>query len=675
MFHPNSFLLGDMVDGLKNYYTPLYHVYFDDGLSRFQGMNFPYGEQIVFADAQPLLSNLIKLFSAVFDVKPYTVGILNFFMFLSIPIGALLLFFSFVKVNVNYSVSLLGSVFICLLTPQLYRFGGHFALSYSFVIPLFIWLYLRSKSSWLPKHSIWIGLAIWLLAGIHMYYFALGAFLFLAIRLIEFIGGQLMYFKKVAIQIALEVLMPFVLLQTWFFFTDNVTDRPNNPYGFLEYCSHWQSVFLPIGKNYVHLFQSVFEIEPHSWEGLAYVGLPVSVFSIGVSVALIIMRFKSKLFTEFGAIGIASILLLLFSFGAPFIWNLEWLVEYTGPLKQFRGVGRFAWVFFFVGSFLFFVWFDRFLRFKNQIFKTISISVICLVYGAEIYAHQTKVVYQKNDSKFLTEAINTESSNEFEAIIPVPFFHTGSENIWVNEEGSAILKFAFNASLAKGLPIIGVQMSRTSLTQTLEVLKLVYNSDETPFFIEKNKNYLIIKDNGYEPIGLLKQLIEKAELMHSFDEYTELSISGATILNEIKDYKPEAKGELIFSEDFETFSSNKTYSGNGALQANMKHFTKIYEHPADTDDEQLVVEFKYFMNKDVNPTVAIIEEQISSNGEVEVYKSNPVFAYLKTSGNWSTISYPVTVKKGHKLLLNFQKYTAKKRNIWVDELRVYKALN
>ena len=675
MYHPNSFLLGDMVDGLKNYYTPLYHVYFDDGLSRFQGMNYPYGEQIVFADAQPLLSNLIKLFSSFWDIRPFTVGILNFFMFLSIPIGALLLFLSFIRVNVNQNVALIGSVFISLLTPQLYRFGGHFALSYSFVIPLFIWLYLRSKSSWLPKHSVWIGIAIWLLAGIHMYYFALGAFLFLAIRLIELITNQLMSFKKATIQIGLEVVMPFVLLQAWFFSTDIVTDRPNNPYGFLEYCSHWQSVFLPIGKNYVHIFQSVFEIEPHSWEGLAYVGLPVAVFSFGAIVNLVLSRFKSKLFTEFGAIGIASVLLLFFSFGAPFIWNLEWLVEYTGPLKQFRGIGRFAWVFFFVGSFLFFVWFDRVLRFKNQTFRTIGISVICLVYAAEIYAHQTKVVYQKNDSKFLAQGINTATNNEFEAIIPIPFFHTGSENIWVNEEGSKILIFVFKSSLEKGLPIIGVQMSRTSLTQTIETLKLVYPSDDAPFFIEPNKTYLIVKDHRYEPSGLLKQLIEKAKLVHSFEEYSELSITGAIILNEISDFNPTPKGNLIFSEDFENLSSGKIYLGNGALEANMKHFTKIYEHQADSTAEQLLVEFKYFMNKDVNPTVSIIEEQINPNGEVEIYKSNPVFVYLKTSGNWGTISYPVEVKKGNKLLLNLQKYTAKKRNIWIDELRVYQSLN
>ena len=81
---PNSFLFGDYFDGLKNYYTPLYHILFDESYSRFGGMNYPNGEQIVFADAQPLISAIIKFISTnIVDISSYTVGILNFLMFLN----------------------------------------------------------------------------------------------------------------------------------------------------------------------------------------------------------------------------------------------------------------------------------------------------------------------------------------------------------------------------------------------------------------------------------------------------------------------------------------------------------------------------------------------------------------------------------------------------------------
>jgi hypothetical protein len=36
---------------------------------------------------------------------------------------------------------------------------------------------------------------------------------------------------------------------------------------------------------------------------------------------------------------------LLFSMGAPFTWHMEWLLDYASALRQFRTLGRFAWIF------------------------------------------------------------------------------------------------------------------------------------------------------------------------------------------------------------------------------------------------------------------------------------------------------------------------------------------
>ncbi len=48
-------------DGMKNYYTYMYHVRYDTTYWGFEGMNHPFGENILFTDNQPLFANAIKL--------------------------------------------------------------------------------------------------------------------------------------------------------------------------------------------------------------------------------------------------------------------------------------------------------------------------------------------------------------------------------------------------------------------------------------------------------------------------------------------------------------------------------------------------------------------------------------------------------------------------------------
>src|SRR5688500_8721054 len=56
-------------DGAKNYYTYLYHTLYGRG-TWFMGMNYPYGEHIVYADGQPFLSIPLSLLRGRVMVTP-----------------------------------------------------------------------------------------------------------------------------------------------------------------------------------------------------------------------------------------------------------------------------------------------------------------------------------------------------------------------------------------------------------------------------------------------------------------------------------------------------------------------------------------------------------------------------------------------------------------------------
>ena len=56
---PACYLFEDGGDGLKNYYTLDYYVKHDDGW-HFTGMNYPYGENIIYTDNQPILALTLR---------------------------------------------------------------------------------------------------------------------------------------------------------------------------------------------------------------------------------------------------------------------------------------------------------------------------------------------------------------------------------------------------------------------------------------------------------------------------------------------------------------------------------------------------------------------------------------------------------------------------------------
>ena len=85
LLHPNSYLFADSGDGLKNYFTYLYHIKNDPAWVEFSGMNYPFGENFMYTDCHPALANTIRLISiAVPGIADYSIGIVNFLMIISI---------------------------------------------------------------------------------------------------------------------------------------------------------------------------------------------------------------------------------------------------------------------------------------------------------------------------------------------------------------------------------------------------------------------------------------------------------------------------------------------------------------------------------------------------------------------------------------------------------------
>jgi hypothetical protein len=171
LLSPNSYLFNSSGDGIKNYYTYAYFIKCNSFSNQFEGMNYPYGEHVLFTDNHPILSLTLKSISKLFPfITDYSIGILNFILLCSILITSITLFKVFEKLNIQRSLSVLAAISITILAPQIFRLTGHYSLSYSFCIPLTILLILHffeRDKKWRTLIGLMLNGTFWLL--IHPY--------------------------------------------------------------------------------------------------------------------------------------------------------------------------------------------------------------------------------------------------------------------------------------------------------------------------------------------------------------------------------------------------------------------------------------------------------------------------------------------------------------------------
>ncbi|MEZ4798218.1 MAG: hypothetical protein R2809_00275 [Flavobacteriales bacterium] len=144
MLHPDMYMFSNTGDGIKNYFTFAWHVRYDESWIAFSGSNYPYGEHVGYSDGHSLLS---LLFGGFDFVKEHPIGFLNSIMIYSPIFASSVLYKVLRRLDVSMWVAIVGAFCILLMQPQLVRMTGHYSLSYSWVIPLFILLFLIFQKS------------------------------------------------------------------------------------------------------------------------------------------------------------------------------------------------------------------------------------------------------------------------------------------------------------------------------------------------------------------------------------------------------------------------------------------------------------------------------------------------------------------------------------------------
>ncbi len=572
----NSVVFSGKGDGLKNYYTYLFHAKYDTNFWNFTGMNYPFYEHIVYTDAHPLLSFLIgKL-----GLTNYGIGILNFLMLISYPVSAVFIhkILKYYKVNDRWAI--ISSIIFCFLSPQVFRLTGHLSLSYVFAIPLMWWFLIKVETT---RKVIWSGLIFVLLFGFfftHPYLGLILAIFGLVYALVFFVFKRkdwLFY----GVKIVLPILISIGIFQFIVGITDHHVDRMKTPAGFYEYYAKWNSLVVS-HHGPMNWLKHKLNFRMSGWESWSYIGLTTIVILIFSLIYYIVKRkdlsLKGIFSTPLGKVYLAAHLVLLFSFCFPLKYDfMRPVVEALGPLKQFRVLGRFAWVYFYVATiasiailvyvkskskkskfgwelilygifllivfmgypwyvglistavFLILLWLiSRFAEGNrwDLLFYSGMLILISEFYsvhtGVSTSISETKNPFKvENLSDDLKAVIEWSKDKGYDAIIFLPFVHLSSENTFIlgSEEGNAdAMKLSFHTQT----PLLNTITSRTSVAESV-----LYQNLFSPEFIDKeltdrigsDKKIMLIKNKDALNFNELRMIWVFDEIFEN-DTYT-----------------------------------------------------------------------------------------------------------------------------------------------------------
>ena len=507
-----------MGDGIKNYYTADYYINHDKTLLQTKGLNYPFTELIVYTDNQPVLSILLKYLSNYIpSIKNKVIGIFNLMMMLSIVLSSYFLFKIARRIGLPILYSILISIIISYLSPQVERFTGHYGLSYSFFVPMLWYLLIRLKEqNYKMKYYIVIDIALLLFAFIHPYYLLIGSIFMLVYGFVDFI-----YSKSINIRLSilhfLFSILPIFVVQLTISSIDQITDRPTNPWGILNYVATFEGLFLPVYSPLLDFWNMLVKVRETNIESRNYVGTVGAITLVLITIKAVKYLKKKNLKFILKPILpdalrtslLTVFLLLLFAMAMPFRIGFEFVLDIVPAIKQFRALGRFAWVFYYVFSiysaFYFYLIFRKWTIQSKKKYAYVLLSFLMLMWMFEAYVNNNRNIQIIANKKIdlykdfrIIDSLNKYgyTVDSFQSIVPLPGYFIGSEVI--ASELNDVTSFESMAiSASTGLPINSIMLSRTSFNQTLISAQLFSDSLVNKREILKllgNQKLLVIKD-------------------------------------------------------------------------------------------------------------------------------------------------------------------------------------
>ncbi len=518
-------------DGIKNTFTYLYQCMYGHGYW-FNGMNYPYGEHIVYTDAQPLLVGILTAGGNITAGSVLTV--LWLLIGSSYVLAILYVYKTLVHFKVAPFIAMLFAGLIIVFSPQVLRLQSHYALTYPCVVPMIFYWTIRYNETLRTRYCLYMFLLGCILVFIHPYFAALlliWALLYAVSYLVwnkTMKTAALTHTARLIVYSFLVFVIVFVVMKV----TDPIKDRPQTPFStFYENCTRPKQLVTSVHSsvwNYFAAKKSTKYYISDGGEGYTYLGLVV-IITLGICFVLGAIRTfrKKKLDILVEPSGFSPIWLfiavaaLLFAMGVPFVWHLQWLLGYISFFKQFRSLGRFSWIFYYIitvyAVIAIYTFYARKVAERKLVaaYAALLLAIGCWSYEASGYIRFTRqlslsalynyrLVFSTEEQTwpvFLEE--HHHSSEDFQAVLMLPFFHIGTEKLWVGDPDWMVM-LGSKASLQLHLPMVDVMMSRSSWSEAQKQVKIAagpYVQKPVLEELKSNKPFLLMhfEDDSLNP--------------------------------------------------------------------------------------------------------------------------------------------------------------------------------
>lgn len=624
---PDRLLLELGGDSLKNYFSFVRHATEGNGFA-FSGMNYPYGENIIYADGQPLFSIALQAFNVT---ENQALAVIHW----AIVIGFFLCIIYCYKILRYYDVhpvfAIIGSCLVTVMSPQLIRVFGHFGLSYMCAIPMLFYWSIKYHDQKRLKYALFIFIEGTIFSLLHPYWAAI-FFIWVSFYslscLLLFKGAIIQRFKHI-LPMVLSAGMIVVIVKLLIFFTDGMDDRTTYPYGMFSDCTTYISLLTSnMSPIWTKLFGSAYA--GSITEGVGYIGI-VGELALLVAGVLAIVKLTKKGYAAdaannitqrpFGKVWLAlAFFAVVFAHGAPLIW-MKWSIDYISIFRQFRTLGRFVWLYYYIGALFTVVYIYRaYLHYKTKGKHIISYGILIMpmliwAYEANSYIryahdHQSAGCYNYdfvfNEVKCVPDwnqflAAHNRKATDFQAIIALPYFHIGSEKLWIYGDDAWIISLAFQTAFQTHLPLFNVHMSRTSWSQTFEQVRILagpYGDMTIMNKLPDSKPILLIALKDHKLNEDEQLLIQSADSIGVYEERNVYALYPDRLTQNSRQAKDNAMvvaaqmyaadtcigadaGSYII-DHFDSYNSNLSLIGKGAITDTP--FVKNYKlQPNDSD--------------------------------------------------------------------------------------------
>lgn len=657
---PNSYLFSAGGDGIKNYYSYLYNSKHDSSFWYTESMNYPYGELLLFTDGQPLLASSFRLLKSVFPfLSDYGVAYLNLWMLVSLILAMLFIFMVLRKLSVGPWASLVFGLGILALQPQIFRFPGHFGLSYAFVIPMTIYLLLSISEQWNLKLYLGLILSNFLVFFLHPYLGLIFGLTSLFFAVVNMLIRHSQFRRSLYIALGtIGVILGYLLIVR---LTDDHQNRTPDPFGFFFYRAQIKTIFLPHHPPLKPWIQSMINIGGQQWEGWAYMGVACTLGLLYMLLrwfASIKSMFLRKTNTK--VLSYVGLVALLFSMAVPFVLGLEFLVEQIGPLKQFRSLGRFAWIAYYLFNFL--VCWKLYALYRLNRKRSIGqfarlfilVPVVLMFWEAWPWHKEVEYNISLTENLFLDDYYPQEKK-DFAAIIGLPLQVHGSENFELPGDEETNTR-VFLTSYATGIPIYGGASGRSSVTEARKLVQSIgpsfYSKEikddmaEGDFLVMKRKDFGI---NRYE-----RNIWNRAKPLYSDDRFEYASISSSELLK----FEQVTVNDSMLNDSaliallrFDDQVSDQVMNGTGAKAGTRNHYLQIANFGTELQPGDYVLTM-WVYTKGFSMTQMGIFLEARYKGESSLPRLSQVSPgnSVVIKGDWSMVEMPFTLEKPIELL-------------------------